>query len=67
MERLSNCVSAVIQLWKTVNLRNSEDGDNTFSETSFRTSSTGYKVPESIFNYSTSFLSMLQSSLVGAR
>jgi hypothetical protein len=51
MEKLSNSVSAVIQMWKAINLRNSEDGDDTFSETSVQTSATRYKVPEWIFNH----------------
>jgi hypothetical protein len=49
MERLSNSVSMVIQLWKHINLRTPEDGDDTFSEMSVGTSAIWYKVPEGIF------------------
>jgi hypothetical protein len=43
MDRLSNSVSMVTQLWKLINLRNPEDRDDTFSETSAQTSTTWYK------------------------
>jgi hypothetical protein len=49
-ERISNSVSTAIQLWKPINLRNPEDGDDTFSETSVQTSATRYNIPEDIFN-----------------
>jgi hypothetical protein len=48
-ERLSNSFSTVIKLWKPSILRNLEDGDHTFSETSVRTSAARYKVPDDIF------------------
>jgi hypothetical protein len=48
MERLSNSASTVIQLWKPINLKTSEDGDDTFSEMLGQTSATQYKVPEGI-------------------
>jgi hypothetical protein len=38
--RLSNSVSMAIQLWKSDNLRNPENGDDAFSETSVQTSAT---------------------------
>jgi hypothetical protein len=41
-------VSTIIQLWKYINLRNPEDGDDTFSETLGHASATRYKVPEDI-------------------
>jgi hypothetical protein len=50
MERLSDFVSTA-QLWKSINLRTPEDGDDTFSEMLVRTSATQYKVPEGIFNW----------------
>jgi hypothetical protein len=50
MERLNNCVSMVIQLWKPINLTNPEDGDDMFSETSVQTIAIWYKVPKGIFN-----------------
>jgi hypothetical protein len=50
MKRLSNGVSMIIQLWKPINLRNPEDGDDTFPETSVQASVTWYKVPEDTFN-----------------
>jgi hypothetical protein len=40
----------VIQLWKPINLRNPEEGNDTFSETSVRVSATWYKITEDIFN-----------------
>jgi hypothetical protein len=46
MEKLSNIVPTVMHLWKPIILRNPEDGDDTFSETSVRTSAACYKVPE---------------------
>jgi hypothetical protein len=48
MERLSNSVSTVIQLWKPIKIRTTADGDGTFSETSVRTSATRYKALEII-------------------
>jgi hypothetical protein len=53
MERLININSALTQLWNPINLRNPEDVDDTFSETSIRTRVTWYKVPESIYNIMT--------------
>jgi hypothetical protein len=50
MKRLSNSGFMVIQPWKPINLRNPEDGDDTFFKTSVRTSAIWYKVPEGIFN-----------------
>jgi hypothetical protein len=50
MGRPSNSVSTVIQLWKPINLRNPEDGDDTFYETSVRSSPIWYKDPEGIFS-----------------
>jgi hypothetical protein len=41
--RLSNSVSMAIQLCKPDNLRNPANGDDTFSETSVRTSVTRWK------------------------
>jgi hypothetical protein len=32
VEKMSNSVSTAVQLWKPINLRNLEEGDNTFSE-----------------------------------
>jgi hypothetical protein len=46
MEMLSNSVSMVLQLRKPINLKAPEVGDDTFSETSVRISSTRYEVPE---------------------
>jgi hypothetical protein len=40
-----------MQLWKPTNLRNPEDGDDTFSATSIQANATRYKVPEDIFNW----------------
>jgi hypothetical protein len=51
MERLSNSVSTVTQLWKRVNIRTPEAGDDTFSETLVRNNATvRYKGPEDIFD-----------------
>jgi hypothetical protein len=50
MERLSNSVSAAIQMWKPINFRNPDDGDDTISETSARVSTTRYNVLEDNFN-----------------
>jgi hypothetical protein len=47
---LSNGVSTIIQLWKPINLRTPEDGDDMFSETSVQNSATCNKVPEELFN-----------------
>jgi hypothetical protein len=44
----ASTVSAVIQLWKPINLSTPEDEHDTFSETSVPTSTTGYKVSEGI-------------------
>jgi hypothetical protein len=52
MERLSNCVSTVIQLWKPINVRNPEDGDSTFSETSVQTGASSVKSSNE-FHYKT--------------
>jgi hypothetical protein len=47
MERLSNNVTEEIQLWKHIkHLKNYEDGDNTFSETSGRASAKRYQFHE---------------------
>jgi hypothetical protein len=52
MGRLSNNVSAVIQLWTRIKyLKKSENGDSTFSETSVRASATRYQIHEDIFNW----------------
>jgi hypothetical protein len=50
MERLSNFVYTVIQLWKPIDLRTPEDGDSSFLKTSVANSATRYKVPEDICN-----------------
>jgi hypothetical protein len=49
MDRLSNSVSTVMQLWKPINLMNPEDGDDMFSETSVRASALRFAVPVDIF------------------
>jgi hypothetical protein len=41
--------SVVTQLWNPITLRDPADGDDTFSETSVRTTATRYKVPEGIY------------------
>jgi hypothetical protein len=41
--------ATVTQLWKPINLRNPEDGDDTFSETSVQASATRYQAQEDIF------------------
>jgi hypothetical protein len=58
MEMISNSVSTVTQLWKSSNLRAHKDGDDTFYETSVRTSATLYKVPVGIFNILASYKHM---------
>jgi hypothetical protein len=51
----------VIQLWKCIkHLKNPEDGDSTFSETSVRAIATRYQVHEDIFNQALMFQSPLQ-------
>jgi hypothetical protein len=50
MEMLSNSVSTVIQLWKLINLRTSEDWYDAFSKTSVKASTARYKGQEDIFN-----------------
>jgi hypothetical protein len=50
MERLTSSDSTVIQVWNPITLRNPEDGDNMFSETSVLATATWYKVSESIYN-----------------
>jgi hypothetical protein len=44
----STGVSTAIRLWKPINLKTLEDGDDTFSETAVRTNATQYEVPEDI-------------------
>jgi hypothetical protein len=51
MEGLSNGICTVIQLWKPINVKNPEDGDDTCSETSDRTSAKRHKVPDGVFSY----------------
>jgi hypothetical protein len=46
MEKLIKSNSTVTQMWNPINLRNPEDGDDTFSGTSVTTRATRYKVPE---------------------
>jgi hypothetical protein len=48
MERLSDGVSTVIQLWQPINIITLEDGDDTFPETLVRTRATRYTVLEGI-------------------
>jgi hypothetical protein len=61
MERLSKNVSTAIQLWKSINLRTPEGGEDTFSETAVRTFGTRYKFPEDILNMWYCLLKVLRS------
>jgi hypothetical protein len=45
MENLITTDSTVTQMCNPIDLRNLEDGGNTFYETSIRTRTTRYKVP----------------------
>jgi hypothetical protein len=50
MGRLNNRISTAIELWKRIkHLKNHEDGDSAFSETSGRSSATRYQVNVDIF------------------
>jgi hypothetical protein len=51
MGRLSNSVSVVTELWKrTKHLKNPENGNSTFTETSGRASTARYQVHEDFSN-----------------
>jgi hypothetical protein len=65
MEKQCNGVSMVIQLCKRISLRNPEDGDNRFSETSVRASGTRLKVPEDMFNLL--FIALLPATVIAIR
>jgi hypothetical protein len=46
---LINSNFTATHLWNQITLRNSEDGDDMFTETSVRARATRYKVPEVIY------------------
>jgi hypothetical protein len=50
MERLSNSDSTATQLWNPIRLKNPEDGNDTFSETSVGTKAIRHEVPGGIYN-----------------
>jgi hypothetical protein len=50
MVRLINSDFTVTQVWDSHTLRNTEDGDDMFSNTSVPTRATRWKVPEDIYN-----------------
>jgi hypothetical protein len=50
VDRLINRNSMVTQLWNLITVRNPEDGDDTFSETSVRTRPEWHEAPEVIYN-----------------
>jgi hypothetical protein len=46
-----SCITVeTLLLWKPIDLRTTEDGDSSFSETSVRNIAARYKVSEDIFN-----------------